>query len=275
VTLVAQFRDVFLRRGTATILADLSLTIEEGQRWVIVGPNGAGKTTILSLLAAQSFPSAGTISLLGETLGRVDVFDLRPRIGIAGGTVADRISGREKVLDVVLSAAYGIIGRWREDYFTEDIARAERMLENWGVKDLSYRTFGSLSEGEKKRVEIARALMTDPELLLLDEPSAGLDLSGREQLLQSLAELCFDKKAPTIVLVTHHLEEIPRGITDVLLLSNGRAIASGPLSETLTAENLSLTYEMPIALTEQDGRWTAYSPLAPDSPSPGSEPSGW
>ena len=255
---VAKLTGVVVRRGAAAVLLDgLNLTIGETDRWVIIGPNGAGKTTLLSLLAAQSFPSAGTVSLLGETLGRVDVFDLRPRIGIASPTVAARIPAYEPVRDVVLSAAYGVIGRWREAYESQDVARADRLLSSWQVGHLAQRTFGTLSEGERKRVEIARALMTDPELLLLDEPGGGLDLAGREKLVQSLTRLCLDKEAPTTVLVTHHLEEIPAGVTHALLLNHGKAVAAGPIEDVLTEQNLTATYELPLRLTHEDGRWFA------------------
>ena len=257
--MVAQLSGVVIRRGTATLLDNVDLRIDEGDRWVVIGPNGAGKTTLLTLLAAQSFPSAGTVTLLGETLGRVDVFELRPRIGVASPTVAARIPSHERVRDVVLSAAYGMMGRWRETYEAQDLNRADQLLNTWHIDHLAGRTFGTLSEGERKRVEIARALMTDPELLLLDEPSSGLDLAGREKLVQSLARLCLDHDAPTTVLVTHHLEEIPGGITHALLLNHGHIIAAGPIDQTLTDENLSRTYEMPLKLRHEDGRWSARS----------------
>ena len=254
---VAELTSVALRRGTATLLEHIDMRIDEGDRWVIVGPNGAGKTTLLSLLAAQSYPSAGTVSLLGQTLGRVDVFELRPRIGIASQALTARVPGNERVRDVVLSAAYGVVGRWREAYEAMDIERADKLLDAWQVSHLADRTFGTLSEGERKRVEIARALMTDPELLLLDEPGAGLDLAGREKLVHSLTQLCRDPHAPTTVVVTHHLEEIPQGITHAMLLNHGRIVAAGPLEQALTAANLSLAYDMPLNLTHDDGRWFA------------------
>jgi len=254
---VAQLTGVALRRGTSTLLDAVNLRIDDGDRWVIIGPNGAGKTTLLSLLAAQSYPSAGTVTLLGETLGRVDVFELRPRIGLASPAIVARVPSHERVRDVVLSAAYGIVGRWRETYDRQDLERANALLDAWQVGHLADRTFGTLSDGERKRVEVARALMSDPELLLLDEPSGGLDLAGRERLVARLARLCQDPAAPTSVLVTHHLEEIPLGITHAMLLNHGRVVAVGPLEEALTADNLSVTYEMPLRLSHEDGRWFA------------------
>ena len=256
---VAQLEGVVIRRGIATLIDGLSLTIDEGDRWVVIGPNGAGKTTLLTLLAAQTYPSRGTVSLLGRTLGRVDVFELRPRIGVAAQTVANRIPADEKVFDVVMSAAYGVLGRWHEKYEDVDSDRAGLLLRTWHADHLSQRTFGTLSEGERKRVEIARALMTDPELLLLDEPSVSLDLAGRETLVRSLANLCLDPAAPATVLVTHHLEEIPDGITHALLLNHGQAVAAGEISQALTSESLSETYEMPLKLRYDEGRWSARS----------------
>jgi len=255
--LVAKLDGVVIKRGLATLLDGLSLEIADTDRWVVIGPNGAGKTTLLTLLAAQAYPSRGTVSLLGETLGHVDVFELRPRIGVAAQTVANRIPPDEKVFDVVMSAAYGVIGRWHEHYEDIDRNRADSLLHTWQADHLAGRTFGTLSEGERKRVEIARALMTDPELLLLDEPSVSLDLGGRETLVRSLAGLCLDPAAPATVLVTHHLEEIPNGITHALLLNKGQAVAAGVIGRALTSESLSATYEMPLKLRYEDGRWSA------------------
>jgi len=256
---VAQVSGVSVRRGAAVLLDGIDLTIREGERWVFIGPNGAGKTTLLSLLAAQIHPSTGRVSLLGETLGRVDVFELRPRIGVTSSLISQRIPGHEVVADVVVSAAYGIMGRWRESYEDGDRLRAETLLRRLGVSDLAGRGFGTLSEGERKRVEIARALMTDPELLLLDEPSAGLDLAGREMFVGTLARLCADPAAPTMVLVTHHLEEIPAGITHALLLSRGRTVAQGLIGDVLNDANLSLAYGLPLTVAHVAGRWHAFA----------------
>jgi len=255
--LVAELSDVSYRRGTTTILDHVGLSIADGDRWVVIGPNGAGKTTLLSLLAGIAFPSSGTVTLLGQTMGRVDVFDLRPRIGLASPSVTARLPPRERVRDVVLSAAYGFVGRWRESYDETDVRRAEKLLRAWGAGDLADRTFGTLSDGERQRVCVARAIMADPELLLLDEPGDSLDLAGRERLVDSLTRLCRDPKAPATVMVTHHLEEIPPGATHVLLLSHGAVCASGPLEQTLTAENLSRAYEMALRVGHADGRWSA------------------
>ncbi len=206
---VVQLEGVSIIRSGATLLADVNWTVEEDERWVVIGPNGAGKTTMLQILGAQWHPSRGTATILGETLGAVDVFELRPRIGVTSAALADRIPKSERVSDVVVSAAYAVMGRWREDYDDLDHERARLLMQQLQVDHLGDRTFGTLSEGERKRVQIARALMTDPELLLLDEPAAGLDLTGREALVTTLSDICSDPYAPATVLVTHHVEEIP------------------------------------------------------------------
>ncbi|WP_375433228.1 ABC transporter ATP-binding protein [uncultured Friedmanniella sp.] len=254
---VVDLAGVSIVRGGATLLDDVDWSVDESERWVVIGPNGAGKTTLLQLLAAQIHPSSGVVGLLGEVLGTVDVFDLRPRIGLTSAALAERIPRGERVHDVVVSASYAVLGRWREVYDDLDHARAAELLTSLRIDHLADRTFGTLSEGERKRVQIARALMTDPELLLLDEPAAGLDLSGRESLVRTLSELARDPYAPASVLVTHHVEEIPVGITHALLLQGGRVVAAGPLRSTLTAANLTTTFGLPLTLTETDGRWSA------------------
>ncbi len=254
---VVDLAEVSIVRGGAKLLDDVSWRIDESDRWVVIGPNGAGKTTLLQLLGAQLHPTTGVAGVLDEVLGAVDVFELRPRIGLTSAALAERLPRSERVHDVVVSASYAVVGRWRESYDELDHARAEELLAQLRIAQLADRTFGTLSEGEKKRVQIARALMTDPELLLLDEPSAGLDLSGRESLLATLTELAQDPYAPASVLVTHHVEEIPPGVTHALLIKQGRIVAAGPLRETLTAENLSATFEMALSLREDDGRFMA------------------
>jgi len=265
---VAELAGVTVRRGTSVLLDNIDLVIEEGQRWVVVGPNGAGKTTMLQLLAAQSHPTSGVVSLLGEYLGAVDIFELRPRIGVSSASITHRIPPREKVSDVVISSAYGVVGRWREQYDQIDEARALNLMQQLRVAELADRTFGTLSEGERKRTEIARALMTDPELLLLDEPGAGLDLAGREILVDTLKRLCEDPDAPTMVLVTHHLEEMPAGLTHALLLDHGKVIARGPIEKVITDENMSRAYGLPLRVTHEDGRWHARAVLPGEEDQP-------
>ena len=254
---VLDFADVTIRRGQATLLSQVSWRVEEDERWVILGPNGAGKTTLLQVASAQIHPTSGVAGILDEVLGTVDVFELRPRIGITSVALAERIPMSERVHDVVVSASYGVVGRWREQYDDLDHHRATELLTEVGVSHLVDRTFGTLSEGERKRVQIARALMADPELLLLDEPAAGLDLGGREDLVCTLSVLAADPDSPATVLVSHHVEEVPPGFTHALLLRRGEVVAAGPIEEVVTAANLSSTFGMPLLLNHEDGRWSA------------------
>ena len=254
---VLEFAGVSVVRDGTTLLNDITWEVEEGQRWVILGPNGAGKTTLLQLAAGRIHPTSGVVGILGEVLGAVDVFELRPRIGLSSAAMAERLPADELVGDVVVTASYGIVGRWRESYDALDHARAGALLEALGVAHLSKRTFGTLSEGERKRVQIARALMTDPELMLLDEPAAGLDLGGREDLVARLGALAADIEAPALVLVTHHVEEIPPSFTDVLLMREGRVVAAGPVEIMLTAANLSRTFGLELVLERHGQRWSA------------------
>ncbi|MCA2206563.1 MULTISPECIES: ABC transporter ATP-binding protein [Nocardia] len=255
--LLIDFSDVTIRRSGRTLVGPVTWQVELDERWVVLGPNGAGKTSLLRMAAAEVHPTSGTANLLGETLGRVDVTELRPRIGLSSAAVASRIPVDEKVSDLVVSAGYAVLGRWRERYDDIDTERAVDMLETLGAEHLSDRTYGTLSEGERKRVLIARALMTDPELLLLDEPAAGLDLGGREELVERLGDLAADPDAPAMVLVTHHVEEIPPGFTHALLLKEGEVVGQGLLEDVLTADNLSKAFSQAIALDRVDGRWFA------------------
>jgi iron complex transport system ATP-binding protein len=254
---VLELSDVsFVRDGNA-ILDDLSWSVESEDRWVILGPNGAGKTSLLQIASAMVHPSGGRVTILDSPLGSVDVFDLRTRIGFASTAMARRIPANETVLDVVLTAAYSVTGRWNEEYEEIDTRRAHRVLAEWKLDQLESRRFGDLSDGEQKRVQIARSVMTDPELLLLDEPAASLDLGAREELLQLLGGYARAAEAPAIVMVTHHVEEIPVGFDKAMLLSDGRITASGPIAEVLTADNLSATFGLDLDVEEHDGRFTA------------------
>lgn len=256
---VLDLDSVMVRRGTTIMLDDVSLTVRADERWVILGPNGAGKSTLIALGAALMHPTAGTVRILGSQLGRVNVADLRPRIGLSTAALAARVPPLETVRDVVVSAGYGVLGRWREQYDAMDFERADALMAAMGVYGLKDRQFGVLSSGERKRVLAARALMTDPELLLLDEPAAGLDLAGREDLLARLTVLAADQYAPAMVLVTHHVEEIPVGFGHVALLRGGRIVAAGPIADALTEDTLSATFDMPLQLQARRGRYFAYA----------------
>ncbi len=254
---VLDLADVVVRRDGRNIVDRLTWEVTADQRWVVLGANGAGKTTILQLAATLLHPSSGTVTVLEERLGRTDVFELRPRIGFASSAMARQVPRDETVLNAVLTAAFSVLGRWNEDYEDIDERRALRVLAEWRLDGLADRTFGTLSDGEQKRVQIARAIMTDPELLLLDEPTASLDLGAREELLGLLGGYAQAPSTPAMVMVTHHVEEIPVGFTHVLLLRDGHAVAAGPLSDTLTAENLTATFGLPITLSEDGGRFSA------------------
>ncbi|WOC13442.1 ABC transporter ATP-binding protein [Gordonia sp. MP11Mi] len=255
--LLIEFHDVSLVRGGKTLVGPVDWRVELDERWVIIGPNGAGKTSLLRMAAALDHPTRGEAFVVGERLGRTDVRELSTRIGLVSSALAGRVPADEKVSDLVISAGYAVLGRWREEYDPADRAQATNTLESMGAEHLADRTFGTLSEGERKRVLIARGLMTDPELLLLDEPAAGLDLGGREELVDRLGALAADPDAPAMVLITHHVEEIPPGFTNVLMLSEGGVVAQGAIDETLTADNLSKTFRQNIVLSYDDGRYFA------------------
>ena len=252
-----ELTSVEVHRAGRTILGPISWQLRPGERWVILGPNGAGKTTMLQLLAALTHPSRGQVKILGEQLGRVDVFDLRTRIGFTSSAMAEILPRDERVMDIVLTAAYAMSGRWQESYDLWDESRAKALLTIFGVRDLGEQSFGTLSEGEKKRVQISRALMADPEILLLDEPAAGLDLGGREDILRRITDFTHQEFSPATVIVTHHLEEIPVGTTHALLLKNGSATYSGPISEVLTSDSIRDVFGIDIELNTLHGRFFA------------------
>ncbi len=249
--------DVCVTRSGKRILDGVDWAVAEGENWVVLGPNGAGKTTVLQIAATLIHPSSGTAEVLDERLGGVDVFEVRPRIGLASSALASQVPDSERVRDVVMTSAWAVLGRWREAYGSADESRADELLAAWGLAELADRRFGTLSEGERKRATIARALMADPELLLLDEPAAGLDLAGREDLLQRIDALAEDPFAPTVVMVTHHVEEIPQQTSHVLLLRDGKVVATGPLDEVLTSERVSDTFGLDIEVERHGLRWSA------------------
>ncbi|MFI9719005.1 ABC transporter ATP-binding protein [Streptomyces sp. NPDC052396] len=255
---VLELVDVSVVREGRALVDQVSWSVKEGERWVILGPNGAGKTTLLNVASSYLFPTKGTTRILGEKLGAVDVFELRPRIGIAGIALADKLPRSQTVLQTVLTAAYGMTAHWREDYEAVDEQRARAFLDVLGMTDHLERKFGTLSEGERKRTLIARAMMTDPELLMLDEPAAGLDLGGREDLVRRLGRLARDPLAPSMIMVTHHVEEIAPGFTHVLMLRQGQVLAAGPIELELTSRNLSKCFGLPLVVEHRNDRWTAH-----------------
>lgn len=250
--------DLSVHRGGRAIVDRVDWAVSEGETWVLLGPNGAGKTTLLQIAGTLLHPTSGTAEVLDERLGAVDVFDLRPRIGLASSALAARVPDGERVRNVVLTSAWAVLGRWREDYDDVDEDRAVELLAAWGLAHLADARFGTLSEGERKRTLIARALMADPELLLLDEPAAGLDIAGREDLLRRLDALLDEPGAPTVVMVTHHVEEIPANTTHVLALRDGEVVAQGSIDETLTSETASNAFGLPVSVQRHGRRWSAH-----------------
>lgn len=255
---VLRLNDVSVVRGTTTILNQVSWSVEPEQRWVVMGPNGAGKTTMMQVCTGYIYPTGGTAEILDQTLGKTNVRDLRSRIGISSAATAALLPPGEKVMDAVLTGAYGVTGRWREVYESMDSDRAMHMVRQWGLEHLVDRQVGTLSEGERKRVQIARALMADPELLLLDEPAAGLDVAGREDLVGRLAALAEDPLSPSLILVTHHVEEIPPNFTHALLLSHGSISAMGPINDIIKSEPMSDAFGVRLAVEKAEDRWYAH-----------------
>lgn len=254
---VASLTNVLVQRSSKDILGPLSITISEGERWVVLGPNGAGKSTLLKLLATEIFPTSGSVKLLDQELGKVDIFELRTRIGVCGSMKHEQIPEDEIVKDVVVTAAYAVLGRWNEAYDLWDESRASALLTTFGVRQLGERLYGTLSDGEKKRVQIARALMIDPEILLLDEPTAGLDLGGREDLLNRFANFAMDQRSPVTLMVTHHIEEIPVGTTHALLMKDGKIAVSGPVDQVITSQHISAVFDLPVQVNTSNGRYFA------------------
>lgn len=257
--LVIAAEQVNVIRSGSHLLRDISWQVELDERWVVLGPNGAGKTTLLNLAAGRSHPTSGSLHVLGEKIGRTDLQELRTRVGFSTSALSDRIPPEELVRDVVVTASWSVVGRFRESYDDGDTKRAVALLGEWGMGALTEREYGTLSEGERKRTQIARALMTDPELLLLDEPAAGLDLGGREDLVSRLTKLAMDPDAPALVLVTHHVEEIPPGFTHAMLLREGGVVASGPVRDVITSDNLSTAFDMKLRVSYGEGRHAAVS----------------
>jgi len=252
---IIALHDVGVRREGTVVLDGVDWSVQPGERWVILGPNGSGKTTLLTLAGARLWPSSGTVEILGARLGRVDVRTLRPRISLVSGSVTRQLRADLASRDVVVSGRYGALETWWNTYSAEDWAEADRLLEEAGFASIAHRPFGVISEGERQHVLLARALISRPELLLLDEPAAGLDLGARERLVSRLGVLAMDPASPPTVLVTHHCEEIPRGFTHAGLVRRGKLVAAGPLPEVVTSSLVSNCFDVTVTVGERDGRW--------------------
>jgi iron complex transport system ATP-binding protein len=259
VTAALELRGATVVRGRLAIVDDVDWAVQPEERWVVLGRNGSGKTTLLRLASCYLHPTTGTVDVLGARLGRVDVRDLRARIGLTSAALADQLRPTLDALDVVMTARHAALEPWWHRYTDDDRARANALLLRLGVGTLAEREFGTLSSGERQRVLLARTLMIEPGIVLLDEPNAGLDLTGREELVAALAALAVDPASPPIVLVTHHVDEIPPGFTHLLLLREGRVLAAGPLDDTLTATALSETFGLRLCLERRNGRFSAYA----------------
>lgn len=251
---------IVLERSGRRILDDITLRVESDQHWIVLGANGSGKTTLLRIAAMYEHPSSGTVRVLGEVLGRTDVRRLRRRVGYASAALAGQFRPELSAVDTVMTARYAALEPWWHRYTDDDRAQALACLTRMGVGSFAERPLATLSSGEQQRVFLARTLMNDPGIVLLDEPSARLDLGGREQLVHALGELAATPDGPPLVLVTHHVDEVPDGITHALLLRDGSVVASGPIDEALTAATLSDCFAMPLVLERRpDGRLSAWS----------------
>ena len=256
---IVELAGVEVRRAGRTILGPLDWTIRAGERWAVIGPNGSGKTTLLQVLSTYLWPTRGRVSVLGDEMGTVDARELRRRVGYASSALAAAVDPGLPAIDVVMTARHAALAPWWHRFEDADRERAQSLLDRLGIGALTLRTFGTLSSGERQRVLIARTLMTRPDLLLLDEPAAGLDLGAREALLRRLTALAADPAIPAIVLVTHHVEEIPADFDHALLLADGRSVAAGPIGEVLTGEALSRMYGLPLEVDHQAGRFRAWA----------------
>jgi iron complex transport system ATP-binding protein len=253
---VLRFAAVDVVRGEAPVLHGVDWTVSDGQRWAVLGPNGSGKTTMMQLASGYLHPTRGTVEILGRRLGTVDVRGLRERLGIVSAAVARMLVPKITAQDVVMSARYAALEPWWHEYDDDDRAAALKLLADAGFASVAGRPFGVLSEGERQQVLLARTLMAEPELILLDEPAAGLDVAGRERLVGRLSQLAADPGAPPLVLVTHHVEEIPAYFSHVLLLRGGRVVVAGPIAEALTSDSLTACFGLPLVLSGEAGRFT-------------------
>jgi iron complex transport system ATP-binding protein len=256
--MILRLSGVSVRRGGLTLLGPIDWSIASGDRWVVIGPNGSGKTTLVHVASTYLWPTSGTVEVLGETIGRVDARELRRRVGYAGAGLEAAIDPALTALEVVVTARHAALGPWWHTYSDADRARAMELLSAIGVGELARRPFGQLSTGERRRVQIARALMPAPDLLILDEPGASLDLGAREAFVRDLAGLAAAPTPSAIVLVTHHVEEIPAGFGHALVLAAGRVVAAGTIDQALTGPVISEAFGLPISVECTNGRFRAW-----------------
>lgn len=271
---VLQLTDVGVTIDGNQILANVNLTVKSGERWVVLGPNGGGKSTLMRLAGLALHPTVGTVEFLGNMLGRCDVRPLRARIGTCSASLVDSLRPGLSARDVVKCAVFGALEPWWHTYSDDHHDRADALLADVGLAGFGHRRFGSLSSGEKQRTILARGLMPDPDLLLLDEPMAGLDLGGRENLIAALELMAnrSDGDGPATLLVTHHVEDIPPSFTNFLAIGStarnnvdGRGpagfgvVATGPIGQTLTPGLIEELFGVPVQLTRNDGRWQAHA----------------
>lgn len=258
-TATLQLQNVSFVRDERVILAPLTWTVQPHERWLVLGANGSGKTTLLRIASLYEHPSTGDVTVLGERLGRTDVRTLRRRVGYLSAALASQFRTELRCIDIVMTAKYAALEPWWHRYTIEDEQQALECLDRMGVAWAAERPLARVSSGEQQRVLLARTLMNEPGIVLLDEPSARLDLGGREHLVAALAELTLDPTAAPLVLVTHHLDEVPAGMTHVLMLRDGQVIARGPIDRTLDAASLSECFGMPLHLERRpDGRFSAW-----------------
>jgi len=249
--------DVSLRLDGLTVLDHVDWAVRPGERWAVLGANGAGKTTLLRVAALYQHPTSGTVDVLGERLGRCDVRRLRTRIAFSSAALAAALEPRMTALETVMTAKHAALAPWWHAYGDADRERARELLDRFGCADLAAHRFPTLSAGERQRVLLARTLMSRPGLVLLDEPTAGLDVGGREQLVADLAALAADADGPPVVLVTHHLEEIPPGFGHALVLAGGRVVRSGPTDDALVDDVLSAAFGVVLHVERSGGRFAA------------------
>jgi iron complex transport system ATP-binding protein len=256
---VVNLEGVVVRIDGRRVLGPVDLRVHAGERWVLLGPNGSGKTTLLTVVGARRQPSEGIAQVLGVRFGRGDLRRLHPRIGHCGHTLTEMMRADLTVLDVVLTGRRSTLVTWFDPIDAEDRERARARLAEVGVAELSDQIFARCSQGERQRVLLARALYGRRELLILDEPSAGLDFPAREQLIAAL-EAIASGESPVMLLATHHLEEVPPSTTHAALLRSGRVLASGPVDRILTRERLGECFDVEVEVGRRNGRWWAVSP---------------